>query len=79
MRLVLSRGVMLTALGSAIGLTGAAVVTRLTRNVLFEVGPLDPLSLAGATALLIGGALAANWLPARRAARVEPVQALRIE
>ena len=79
MRLVLRRGVMLIALGSAIGLTGAAVVTRLTRNVLFEVGPLDPLSLAGATALLIGVALAANWLPARRAAGVEPVQALRVE
>ena len=67
------------ALGSAIGLAGAAVVTRLARNVLFEVGPLDPLSLVGATALLVGVALAASWLPARRAAGVEPAQALRTE
>ena len=78
-RLVLRRGAALIALGSAIGLAGAAVVTRLARNVLFEVGPLDPLSLVGATALLVSVALAANWLPARRAAGVEPVQALRTE
>ena len=78
-RLVLRRGAALIALGSAIGLAGAAVVTRLARNVLFEVGPLDPLSLVGAAALLAGVALAANWLPARRAAGVEPVQALRTE
>ena len=64
---------------SLIGLAGAAVVTRLARNVLFEVGPLDPLSLIAATALLVGVALAANWLPARRAAGVEPVRALRTE
>ena len=79
MRLVLRRGLTLIALGSAIGLAGAAAVTRLARNVLFEVEPLDPMSLIGATALLIGVALAANWLPARRAAGVEPVQALRVE
>ena len=79
MRLVLRRGVTLIALGSAMGLAGAAVVTSLARSVLFEVDPIDPLSLVSATVLLIGVALAANWLPARRAARVEPVQALRIE
>ena len=78
-RLLLRRGVTLIVLGSAIGLAGAAAVTRLARNVLFEVGPLDPVSLSGATALLIGVALAATWLPARRAASVEPVQALRVE
>ena len=78
-RLVLRRGAALIALGSAIGLAGAAVVTRLARSVLFEVGPLDPLSFVGATALLVGVALAANWLPARRAAGVEPVRALRTE
>ena len=79
MRLVLRRGVTLIALGSAIGLAGAAGVTRLTRSVLFEVEPIDPISLAGATVLLLGVALAANWLPARRAAGVEPVHALRAE
>ena len=78
-RLVLRRGATLIALGSAIGLAGAAVVTRLARSVLFEVGPLDPVSFIGATALLVGVALAAVWLPARRAAGVEPVQALRAE
>ena len=79
MRLVLRRGVTLIALGSATGLAGAAVVTRLTRNVLFEVAPLDPVSLVGATTLLIGVALAANWLAAHRAAGVEPGHALRVE
>ena len=79
MTLVLRRGAALIAVGSAIGLAGAAVVTRLAGNVLFEVGPLDPLSLIGATALLVGVALAANWLSARRAAGVEPGRALRTE
>jgi putative ABC transport system permease protein len=78
-RLLLRRGVTLIALGSAIGLAGAAAVTRLARNVIFEVGLLDPVSLTGATALLIGVALAATWQPAPRAAGVEPVRSLRAE
>ena len=79
MRLVLRRGVILTAAGTAIGLVGAAVITRLAESLLFEVAPLDPASLGSAAAVLAGVALAATWLPARRAAGVDPVEALRAE
>ena len=79
MRLVLRRGVILTAAGTAIGLAGAAVITRLAESLLFEVAPLDPASLGSAAAVLAGVALAATWLPARRAAGVDPVEALRAE
>ena len=79
LRLMLRRGVILTAAGAAIGLAGAAVATRLAESMLFEVAPLDPASLGSAAAVLAGVALAATWLPARRAAGVDPVEALRAE
>ena len=78
-RLVLRRGAMLTAGGTALGLAGAWAATPLAESMLFEVAPLDPLSLLGATTVLAAVALAATWLPARRAAGVDPVDALRAE
>ena len=79
LRLVLGRGVALIAGGAAIGLAGAAAVTRLAGSLLFEVAPLDPPAFIGATVVLIGVALLATCLPARRATGVEPVAALRAE
>ena len=77
--LVLRRGVVLVAAGAAIGLAGAAAATPLAASVLFEVAPLDTAVLIGATAVLAVVAMAATWLPARRAAGVDPVEALRSE
>ena len=78
-RLVLRRGLMLTASGIAIGLAGAWLLTRFLAAVLYGVAPTDPLTFAGVAAALAGAALLASWLPAVRAARVDPVVALRAE
>jgi putative ABC transport system permease protein len=76
---ILGRALGMTAAGAAAGLVGALVASRLLGGLLFEVGPADPLTLTG-VCLLLGtvGALAA-WLPARRATRIDPAQALRAE
>jgi predicted permease len=68
-----------TLAGVAVGLAGSLAVTRLVASMLFQVDAHDPWSLAAAPALLIAVALAAAWLPARRAARIDPVQTLREE
>ena len=65
--------------GAMIGLTWALWLTRLMSHLLFEVTPTDPATFAGVAVLLIVVALAACWLPARRAARVDPITALRGE
>jgi putative ABC transport system permease protein len=76
-RLVLGEGLRLAALGAALGLAGAAVGTRLLRSLLFDVHPLDPASMLGAALLLVGASALAAYLPARRAARVDPLSVLR--
>ena len=76
-RLVMGRGVRLTLLGLALGLAGSVVVARLLRSHLFGVTPLDPATFGGVALLLTGVALAASYVPARRATRVEPSEALR--
>jgi putative ABC transport system permease protein len=76
-RLVLGQGLGLSAAGIAIGLAGALASTRLLRGLLFEIGPGDPVSFAAVTVLLAIVALLACWLPALRATRVEPLEALR--
>ncbi len=78
-RLVLSGGAALVGLGLAGGIAGALGAGRFLSGILYGVGPGDPVSLAGAAALLALVALAAHWLPARRAARVDPIAALRSE
>jgi putative ABC transport system permease protein len=77
--LVLGEGVRLAAVGVAVGLPLGLAAARLIRAQLFGVGPVDPLSLGVAAAVLVGTALAASYLPARRAARVGPLEALRAE
>jgi predicted permease len=77
--LVFADGAKTGAVGLAIGFVLAALVTRLERSVLFGVNPLDPVSIIGALILLSLAALGASWMPAHRAASLEPVQALRTE
>jgi putative ABC transport system permease protein len=76
-RLVLGDALRLAVVGVTIGLGGALVVTRFLRNLLFEVRPADPWIFAGVASLLVGTVLLATWLPARQAAALEPVIALR--
>jgi len=79
LRLVLGHGLRLTLAGLAAGLLLAFAVTRLLRGELFGVAPTDPLTYSLAAALLCAVALAACYLPARRAMRVDPTQALHCE
>jgi ABC-type lipoprotein release transport system permease subunit len=77
--MVLGQGARLAAVGAAAGLAAASVATSALRALLFEVSPTDPATFAVAAALVIGAAVAACWAPARRATRVQPVEALRSE
>jgi ABC-type antimicrobial peptide transport system permease subunit len=72
-------GIALTGMGIALGLTVFALVARFLRTLLFGVAASDPWTLGGATLLLLAIATLASWIPARRAARVDPVEALRAE
>jgi len=78
-RLVLGEGLRLAGLGAAIGLFTAVVANHLLRGLLFGVHPLDPVSLLAAALLLVGVSALASSMPARRAARVDPVSMLRAE
>jgi predicted permease len=77
--LVLGRGLRLTAIGIAIGLGLSAMVTRFLGSFLYGLSPLDGLSFAAAALFWMVTAMLASYLPARRAARVDPVVALRWE
>jgi ABC-type antimicrobial peptide transport system permease subunit len=77
LRLVLSRGLGLTIAGIAIGGLVALLVTRLMGNLLYKVSPRDPLAFGFALVVITIASLAACFLPARRATRIDPVQALR--
>jgi putative ABC transport system permease protein len=76
---VLRHGMRLTVVGIVLGLAGAAVTSHILRGVLFGIEPLDPVTFAGMTTVLIVVAAAAALLPAWRATRVDPVESLRSE
>ncbi len=77
--MILGQAMKLSVLGIAIGLRAAFALTRLLQGLLFEISPTDPLIFAVVPALLAGVAMLASWLPARRAAKVDPMVALRCE
>jgi ABC-type lipoprotein release transport system permease subunit len=82
LRLVLDQGLRLALAGVGIGLVAAFLLTRVAnvmRRMLFEVKAYDPLTFVVVPLLLIAVALLASWLPARRATRVDPMEALRSE
>jgi putative ABC transport system permease protein len=78
-RLVMRQGLRLVAVGAAVGLVGAVVAARLVRGLLYGGSALDPVTFAAVPIVLVGVALLAIWVPARRAAGVDPMVALRGE
>jgi len=77
--MVLRQGVTLAIVGIAIGLAGAVVLTRFLASLLFEVSPTDSSVFVSSAAFLLAVAAGASWLPARRAAGVDPAITLRLE
>jgi len=76
LRLVVRQGMTLAIIGVAAGLLGAFALTRVIANLLFDVGATDPLTFVSISLLLVVVALLACYLPARRAAKLNPVKAL---
>jgi ABC-type antimicrobial peptide transport system permease subunit len=77
LRMVLGEGGVLLVAGLVLGVGGALLATRLIRGLLFGVAPWDPPTLAGVAALMAGVGLLACWVPALRAARIQPAVAIR--
>ena len=77
--LVFQQSMLLSIMGSVVGLGVAIATARLLRGFLFEVNPLDPLTFCAVPLLMLLLALVAAWVPARRAASIDPMLALRSE
>jgi predicted permease len=79
LRLMVNSSMLWVLVGLAAGVAGSAALTRLLTGMLYQVRPLDPLVLGGVSLLLAAVALLASYLPARRAARIDPIVALRCQ
>jgi putative ABC transport system permease protein len=78
-QMILGQALTVAGAGATVGLLGALAGSRLLSSMRFEVSPTDPVTLIGVSLLLLGVALLAAYLPARRAARIDPARALRAE
>jgi putative ABC transport system permease protein len=79
LRLILGQGAKLAVLGLGIGLVLALLLTRLMASLLYNVSATDPLTFGGVAIILLGAAVTACYIPARRAMRVDPIVALRYQ
>jgi len=79
LRMMLGQGLRLAVVGVGLGLLGAVAFTRLLKGLLFGINPSDPFTFAAIAMLLAGVAVLACWIPARRATKVDPLEALRTE
>jgi predicted permease len=77
--MILSESTWITAAGLVAGVAGALALVRLVKSMLYGIAPYDPVTLGCAVAVMLAVALVASWIPARRAAGVEPMEALRHE
>jgi len=77
LRLVVGEGLALAMWGAVLGLSGALLATRVLRSFLYDIRPSDPVTYVAIVLLLGGAAAVASWIPARRATRVQPTEALR--
>lgn len=77
--MVIGQGMKLAGMGAAIGLVASLAISRVLQNQLFQVSPFDPLTFAAMAVILISAALLASYIPAHRATRVDPMDALRYE
>jgi ABC-type antimicrobial peptide transport system permease subunit len=78
LRLVMGQGLVLALVGIAAGIAGAIAVTRVLKTLLFHVSATDPSTFVGVAVLFLLVALAATYIPARRAAKIDPMAALRM-
>jgi putative ABC transport system permease protein len=79
LKMILGQGLLLAAIGLAIGVAGALSLKGLVKSLLFGVAPADPVTFAVVGIVLGGAALLASYVPARRAASIDPIDALRME
>jgi putative ABC transport system permease protein len=79
LKMIIGQGMVLVLFGLALGLAGALGITRLLKTFLFEVTPTDPVTFGAVALVLAGAAFVACYVPARRAARIDPISALRCE
>ena len=79
LKLMVGTGMQMALIGVAIGVIGSLALTRVIQNQLYSVSTTDPITFAGISLLLLAVALLACWVPAFRAAKIQPIRALRYE